>query len=232
MAEDLQNEVLEFDDDALPELPDDNPFEEVKSKKPWLLVGVGIVAITLVVVVVLKLMTGGRDEPGLIEIPIESAGIADIPSTDFVDQANKLVAVDQDKPVGMPERVVENRRDVKFDPDKPSVRRPKPRPIGGRPPRTETDARPRAANVAPKPGTWSVQVGSYPSRSAAESGQRKLQSAHRDLFGGYNFAILAAVLPTGGTTYRLRVVGFRTGGDANSFCRNAQSDGVQCYVTK
>lgn len=230
MAEDLQNEVLEFDDDALPELPDDNPFEEAKPKKPWLLVGVGVVAVTLIVVVVLKLMTGGGEGPGLIEIPIEPTNVADAPNPDFVDQANKLVAVDNDKPVGMPERIVENRKDVKFDPDKPSVRRPKPRPIGGKPSRPDAPA--RVAQVAPKPGTWSVQVGSYPTRSAAEAGQRKLQSEHRDLFGGYNFAILAAILPNGGTTYRLRVIGFKTGGEANSLCRNAQSDGVQCYVTK
>ncbi|MDR2269030.1 MAG: SPOR domain-containing protein [Rickettsiales bacterium] len=233
MAElDAENEVLEFDDDSLPELPDDNPFEDTGTKRPWLLVGIGVVAITLVVVVVLKLTMGGRDsETGLIEIPIESAALEDVPSPDFVDQANKLVAVDNEKPTGMPERVVDNRKSVSFDPDKPTVRRPKPRPIVGKSSKPARDSSP-AKTAQISGGRWMVQVGSYPTRAAAESGQRKLQAAHDSLFGGHNFTILAAVLPNGQTTYRLRVVGFETGHEANGFCRNAQSDGVQCYVAK
>jgi hypothetical protein len=230
MADDtqLENEVLEFDDDALPELPDDNPFESGGSKRPWILAGVGIVAVTLVIVVVLKLTTGGSKDSGLIELPIEQAVTEEAPG-DFLEDAKKLVAVEPDKPVGIPERVVDSRQDVIFDPDKPVVRKPKPRPI------KETVKPEPTKPVRPAPKSTSgftVQVGSYATRAAAESGQRKLQSSHRLLFDGYDFVILSAVLPNGQTTYRLRVVGFADSRAAGGFCRNAQSDGVSCYVTK
>ncbi|MDR1071674.1 MAG: SPOR domain-containing protein [Rickettsiales bacterium] len=231
MADDLleQEEVLDFDDDTLPELPDDNPFDGSSSKKPWILAGAGLVVVTLIVVVVLKLTTGGKDS-GLIELPIEQAAVEEVPVDDFVEDAKKLVAVDADKPVGMPERIVDNRKDVVFDPDKPVVQKPKPRPIGAA-------AKPVAAKPAkpaqrPSSSGFSVQVGSYTTRAAAESGQRQLSSAHRSLFSGQDFVILSAVLPNGQTTYRLRVVGFGDSQTASGFCRNAQSDGVSCYVTK
>jgi len=231
MADDnqLENEVLEFEDDTLPELPDDNPFEE-ESKKPWLLIGIGIVAVTLVLVVVLKLATGGKSESGLIEIPIDSGAALEIVDGDFVDGANKLAAGD-DKPVGMPERVVERREDVKFDPDKPVVKRPEPRPAG----RTATPSAPvrAVAQTVPKTGTWSVQFGALNTRAAAENEQRRLQSAHRTLFAGQNFAILSAVLPNGTTVYRLRVVNFANSAAANSFCRSAKNDGVKdCFAVR
>ncbi|MDR1027646.1 MAG: SPOR domain-containing protein [Rickettsiales bacterium] len=231
-----ENEVLEFDDDTLPELPDDNPFEEEKSKKPWLLAGIGLVAVTLVIVVVLKLTMGGKDDAaGLIEIPIEqTAGQGVHPEPDFADKA---AGPEEIQPIGMPERLVEKRPDVEFNPDKPSVARPKPRPIKETAkPATATKpaaAKPAAvAQTAPKSGTWSVQVGSYPTRAAAEKGQREITAAHKSVFSGKSFAILAAVLPNGTTTYRLRVVNFQTSNAASQFCNNAKSDGVNCYVAK
>ena len=222
MADDLQleNEVLEFDDDALPELPEDNPFETERSKKPWFLVMLGVVAVTLVAVVVVKLFVGtGGTETGLIEIPIDTAETAIAPKTDSKD-----IAPDAEKPVGMPERVIGERPSVVFDPDKPVVQRPRPRPA-------EAAGAP-VAQTAPKTGTWSVQVGSYASRAAAEAGQRQMQSSYRSLFSGRNFAILAAVMPNGQTMYRLRVVGFQTSGAANGFCEQAQGSNLDCYVTK
>ncbi|MDR3208605.1 MAG: SPOR domain-containing protein [Rickettsiales bacterium] len=226
-----QEEVLDFDDDTLPELPDDNPFDSGASKRPWILAGIGLVAVTLVVVVVLKLTTGGKDS-GLIELPIEQVVTEDVPTNDFVEDAKKLVAVDADadKPVGMPERIVDNRKDVTFDPDKPVVQKPRPRPIDR--PAKPVASKPSGTAQKPVAGGFAVQVGSYATRTAAESGQRKLQAAHRSLFEGHNFVILSAVLPNGQTTYRLRVVGFGDSHSASGFCRNAQSDGVSCYVTK
>ena len=228
----IENEdVLEFDDEVLPELPDDNPFEEEKSKKPWLLAGIGLVAVTLVIVVVLKLTMGGKDDAGLIEIPIEH-GIGSIDSGAAGVQPDTGFAGDDDiAPIGMPERIVEKRPDVNFNPDKPAVARPKPRPIKD----TAKSAPAKSAAVqqaAPKSGTWSVQVGSYPTRAAAEKGQREITAAHKSIFSGKSFAILAAVLPNGTTTYRLRVVNFQTSNAAASFCNNAKSDGVNCYVAK
>jgi cell division septation protein DedD len=222
-----QTEALEFEDDSLPELPDDNPFEETNSKRPWLYIGIGILAVTLVAVVVLKLTTGGhKEDTGLIEIPIDVTGQADaISDSDFVEQANRIVSSDPAKPTDMPERVVENRKDVTFDPDKPTVSRPKPKPINA-------PAKKTAAQTAPKSGLWYAQVGAYNTRAAAETGQRQLRDAHGSLFSGHNFVILAAEV-NGRTVHRLRVTGFQTSGDANNFCKNAHSDGVSgCYVTK
>jgi len=236
MADDnqLENEVLEFEDDALPELPDDNPFDD-ETKKPWFLIGIGIVAVTLVMVVVLKLVTGGQKDAGLIEIPIGAAVIGETPDSDFVADAARLAA-GEDRPVGMPERVVDQRRDVRFDPDKPVVQRPAarpaPRPVGqAAAPAPAAPA--RAAQTAPQAGTWSVQFAAYNTRAAAEAGQRRFEAAHRTLFSGHNFAILQAVMPNGNTMYRLRVVGFQNSAAANNFCRAARNDGIQdCFAVR
>jgi hypothetical protein len=58
-----------------------------------------------------------------------------------------------------------------------------------------------------------------------------MSAGHPSLLGGKQFVILAAVLPNGTTTYRLRV-GFSTVQEADGFCRNAKSDGLDCYVAK
>jgi cell division protein FtsN len=181
-------------------------------------------------VVVLKLTTGGKDSSGLIELPIEQVAVEEVPVEDFVEDAKKLVAVEIEKPVGMPERIVDNRKDVTFDPDKPIVQKPRPRPIGAAP----KPAAAKPPKPAPRPAAngFAVQVGSYATRAAAESGQRQLSASHRSLFAGHDFVILSAVLPNGQTTHRLRVVGFGDSQTASGFCRNAQSDGVSCYVTK
>ena len=65
----------------------------------------------------------------------------------------------------------------------------------------------------------------------AENAQRQMRNAHPSLFEGHQFVILAAQLKDGKTTYRLRVA-FKTSNDANGFCRNAKSDGLDCYVAK
>ena len=243
----LENEVLDFEDDALPELPDENPFDADGSKKPWLLIGVGVVAVTLVIVLILKLTTGGgRIDTGVIEIPIETVVIEEMDDDDdFVEGAGRLVSGDA-PPVGMPERVVEQRRDVTFDPDKPVVARPRPRPAPAPSPAAapaQAPARAAAPAPAPRPtpqpqtaaarGTWSVQFGAYNTRAAAESAQSRLQNSHRNLFTNRDFAILAAVVADGTTKYRLRVVGFQTSGEANNFCRGARNDGIQdCFATR
>ena len=75
-----------------------------------------------------------------------------------------------------------------------------------------------------------VQFGSYGTRAAAQSAEQKLRASHSSLFSGKQFVILAAQVK-GQTTYRLRVA-FQNANDANGFCRNAKSDGLDCYVTK
>lgn len=225
-----QNEILEFEDDSLPELPDENLFEEEKPKKKWLYATIGVVVLTLVIIIVLKLVGGGKgEESSVVEIPVETSVDSTVKTDDnFVIDANKLVEVKEaDKPAGMPERVVEKRADVVFDPDKPVVARPKPKPIAA-----ESAAPSKPAVTSAKVSGWSVQFGSYSTRAAAEKGQRSLESSHSEIFAGHDFAILAAVLPNGKTTYRLRVVGFENNSAANSFCKTASKDGLNCYVAK
>ncbi len=148
---------------------------------------------------------------------------------------------------GVPVRVIEDRKDVTFDPDKAQAAvKPAPAPAATKPatkpaakPAPKPTAQParratqqaQRAQTAPRTFAWYAQIGSYSTRALAESGQRQLRAAHQNLFNGHQFVILAAVLPNGNTAYRLRV-GFNAAADANNFCRNAKADGLECYVTK
>ena len=140
-------------------------------------------------------------------------------------------------PAPMPQqnsvRVVNDRPEVTFNPAREAAA-PKPIPAPA-PKKVKTPTKPKPS---PKPapqkvanGGWYVQFGSYSTRSAAEAAEKKIRSGHANLFNGKQFVILAAVLPDGKTTYRLRVA-FANAGDANGFCRNAKSDGLDCYVAK
>ena len=138
----------------------------------------------------------------------------------------------------MPVRVIEERKEVKFNPAAESkpVAQPKPAAKPAAKPVAKAAAKPAAKPVAktvakPVAGAWYVQFGSYSTRALAESAQRQIQNAHKSLFDGQQFVILAAQLKDGKTTYRLRVA-FKTAADANGFCRNAKSDGLDCYVAK
>jgi cell division protein FtsN len=130
-------------------------------------------------------------------------------------------------------RVIEDRQDVTFNPERATVT---PKPVPAPAPReVKTPTKPKPA---PKPaaqkvanGGWYVQFGSYGTRAAAEAAEKKIRNGHQNLFAGKQFVILAAVLPNGSTTYRLRIA-FASSGDANGFCRNAKSDGLDCYVAK
>lgn len=140
------------------------------------------------------------------------------------------------QPVPVPQqnvRVVQDRKDVTFNPERTAAA-PKAIPA----PAPKTAKTPTKPKPAPKPavqkvanGGWYVQFGSYSTRAAAEAAGQKMRSGHASLFNGKQFVILAAVLPNGQTTYRLRVA-FATSNDANGFCRNAKSDGLDCYVAK
>jgi len=141
------------------------------------------------------------------------------------------------QPAPMPQqnsvRVIEDRKDVQFNPARGTAA---PKPIQAPAPKqAKTPTKPKPA---PKPavqkvanGGWYVQFGSYSTRAAAEASEKKIRREHPSLFSGKQFVILAAVLPNGQTTYRLRVA-FSTSNDANGFCRNAKSDGLDCYVAK
>ncbi len=155
----------------------------------------------------------------------------------------KTQPVAQPQPVqptaGVPVRVVEERKEVKFNPAAETKPVAKPKPVVA--PAKVPAAKPAAKSVAkpavktpavkPAAGSWYVQFGSYSTRALAENAQRQIRNAHKSLFDGQQFVILAAQLKNGTTTYRLRVA-FKTASDANGFCRNAKSDGLDCYVAK
>ena len=139
---------------------------------------------------------------------------------------------------GTPTRVIEDRREVVFNPDKTTAVAPAPKPATQKPVAKKPAAKKPAPKPAQKPqtvaaanGSWYVQLGSYSTRALAESAGSKIRSAHSSLFAGHQFVVLAAVMKDGNTLYRLRVP-FANSADANGFCRNAKSDGIDCYVTK
>ena len=145
----------------------------------------------------------------------------------------------QEEAAVMPVRVVEERKEVKFNPEAKPSTDVKPRPVESKPKtvqRTAVKSQQKKAenkNVAARTSVsaWYVQFGSYSTRALAEVAQRKIANEHKSLFAGKQFVILAAQLKNGTTTYRLRV-GFQNASDANGFCRNAKSDGLDCYVAK
>ncbi len=255
MNDDNNLDLLDLDDDgAVDTLPDVNAFAAPRPKKPWLLLTVGLVVIVLATYVIIRAV--GDESSSSIDVnldapvvtvdgaampidmnvmpPVKPAVVAPEP----VQEVKQPKVVEQPKPVvqpkveeitpaataGVPVRVIEERKEVKFEPTKavqpaakPAVK-PQPKPV---------------AKSASKPATysWYVQFGSYSTRALAENAQRQISNAHRSLFDGKQFVILAAQLKNGTTTYRLRV-GFNTANDANGFCRNAKSDGLDCYVAK
>ena len=170
-------------------------------------------------------------------------------TTDFAAGADKVIAGQPQQPAAaVPVRVVEERKDVVFKSDAPSapakvaskVEPPKPRPVAKSvqaPTPTKSVAEKTVSKTIAKPQTatktsgFYVQFGSYATRSSAEVSKKRLQATHSNLFAGHSFIIQKAVLPDGKTTYRLRI-GFASSQDANGFCRNAKSDGLDCYVAK
>ena len=272
MNDDNSLDLLDLDDNgAMDTLPDATPFAAPRPKKPWLLLGVGLVVIVLATYVIIRAI--GDESSSSIEVDLDAPVVMDAgaptdmnvmppvqpvqaqPEPVQVQPAPQPVQVQPaPQPVvataGVPVRVVEERQEVKFNPaaevkpvaqPKPVEAKPvaQPKPVEAKPvakpaaktaTKTTTKAKTQTASK-PVAGAWYVQFGSYSTRALAESAQRQIQNAHKSLFQGQQFVILAAQLKDGKTTYRLRVA-FKTASDANGFCRNAKSDGLDCYVAK
>jgi len=267
--EDTNLDLLDLDDgssDSLPEVA----FVSPRPKKPWLLLGVGLVVIALATYVIVK--TVGGNSSSSVEIDLDAAPEVivdggDAPMPDVNPQPlpmppAPMPAPDaQPKPMPMPPqpemakpqpvqvmdaepnvRVVEDRRDVVFNPNKVNVEpAPAPKKVDARPAQKPA-AKPVAKKPVQKPvakkvekpaggAAWYVQFGSYATRDAANAAGAKIRAAHSSLFAGKQFVVLASQLKDGRTTYRLRVA-FNNSNDANGFCRNAKSDGLDCYVAK
>lgn len=270
-------DLLDLDDGAsMDALPDAAPFAAPRPKKPWLLLGIGLLVIILAVYIIVRTIGGNDtssmdvdlDAPAIVVdgggdvvpmdvnpnptrpevvpaapivqgigsgMPVEPAA-APQPAT-LPQPAAVVKPAPQPKPQpvvtpndagGVPTRVVEDRKAVTFNPDKPAAAKPKPavKKTSAAPAK-----KPAPKKVASQNGSWYVQFGSYSTRALAESAQRQIRNAHSALFQGRQFVILAAQMPNGQTLYRLRIA-FATSADANGFCRNAKSDGLDCYVAK
>lgn len=265
MNDDNSLDLLDLDDNgAMDTLPDATPFVAPRPKKPWLLLSVGLVVIVLATYVIIRAI--GDESSSSIEVDLDAPVVVDagqgadmnvmppvqpvqaqpqpvqVKSQPVAQPQPKPQPVVQPQPVaataGVPVRVIEERKEVKFNPAAESkpVAQPKPAAKPAVKPVAKAAAKPVAKPVAktvakPVAGAWYVQFGSYSTRALAESAQRQIQNAHKSLFDGQQFVILAAQLKDGKTTYRLRVA-FKTAADANGFCRNAKSDGLDCYVAK
>ncbi|MCL2538620.1 MAG: SPOR domain-containing protein [Alphaproteobacteria bacterium] len=228
MADREELELIDLDDDIdLPELPHGGPLEScARPRRPWLLFGLAAIVIILATYIIISVIRGGEES---VDIDIS------LPTPTVIAPAGDETAPEISDDVGAPVRVVGDRANATFNPAAAPVEAPRPRPAttaaapAPKPVAKTPVARPAASAVS---GGWSVQVGSYGTRDSALAAQRRLQANHKALFEDRSFVVLAAVLPNGKTTHRLRVVGFKDGSDANGFCRNAKSDGLDCFVTK
>jgi len=265
-------DLLDLDDGtSMDALPDAAPFAAPRPRKPWLLLGIGLLVIVLAVYIIVRTIGGNDtstmdvnlDAPAIVvdggndvapmdvnPNPIRPEVVPAAPAapvapvvapTPVAAPAPQPAVVPQPAPQpkpqpvvassdagGVPTRVVEDRKTVTFNPDKPAAAKPKP---VAKKTATAPAKKSSPKKVASQNGSWYVQFGSYSTRALAEAAQRQIRNAHSALFQGKQFVILAAQMPNGQTLYRLRIA-FATSADANGFCRNAKSDGLDCYVAK
>lgn len=250
-------DLLDLDDNgSMDSLPDATPFASPRPKKPWLLLTVGLLIIVLATYIIIRTIGGDQsssveidlDAPAIVvdgqeSVPVDMNVMPPAPSAVQVAPAAPAAVAPvaqpkpqaQPKPVveetGSPVRVIEDRKEVIFNPAKVEAPKPVAKPVAKKAaPKPAAKKTTTTASSAPA-GSWYVQFGSYSTRAAAEAAQKKIRAQHQSLFDGKQFVILAAQLKDGSTTYRLRVA-FKTSSDANGFCRNAKSDGLDCYVAK
>lgn len=224
-------------------LPEAAPFTTPRPKKPWLLMGLGVAIIILATWIVVARIGGDSGTTVNIDLdaPVENVNNAPAPVADLNVPAKPVQAApeapaakpapapkpEEAKPVetdGTPVRVVKDRKEVTFNPDKAPVKKPAAKPAA------KKAIAPAAKQTAASNGSLYVQFGSYSTRALAQAAEQKMRASHSGLFAGKQFVILAAQVK-GQTTYRLRIA-FNNANEANGFCRNAKSDGLDCYVTK
>jgi len=251
-------DLLDLDDnDAADTLPEATPFTSPRPKRPWLLMGLGVAIIVLATWIIIARVgdNSGTTIRVDLDTPVATAEVPPMPVADLnvppkpVDVAPapvektlpepKVAPAPVEKPVeakpaadvSAPVRVVEDRKEVTFNPDKAQAPKPVAKPVAKPKPQQKitAPAQTKKATTASN-GSIYVQFGSYSTRELAQAAEQKMRNAHQSLFNGKQFVILAAEV-NGKTTYRLRIA-FNSSTDANGFCRNAKSDGLDCYVTK
>lgn len=246
-------------------LPEAAPFSSPRPKRPWLLMGLGLAIIALATWIIIAHVVDDSGTTVSVDLgnPVVSVDMPPAPVADLnvppkpVDvMPQPMPPVERPMPVERPQqmppaqmpveakpvepavapvRVVPDRRDVTFDPDRAESRpvaKPVEKPVAQPKPQrkiTPPVTKPKPTVSATNGGVY-VQFGSYSTRELAQAAEHKIRAAHQSLFSGKQFVILAAEVK-GKTTYRLRVA-FTSTNDANGFCRNAKSDGLDCYVTK
>lgn len=253
MDKDENLDLLDLEDtNDVDVLPEATPFSNPRPKKPWLLMGLGIAIIVLATwIIVAKIGGDSSDSVNIdLDVPVESVDKPAEPVADLnvpakpVDVAPQPTTVqqpateqnapvqEQERPAimvpvtetGNPVRVIEDRKEVTFNPDKPVAQKPVAKPV------KKATAPAKKTVAASSNGNIYVQFGSYSTRALAQSAEQKMRAGHSNLFSGKQFVILAAQVK-GKTTYRLRIA-FHSANEANGFCRNAKSDGLDCYVAK
>ena len=248
--QDLDLLDLEDETSGVDALPEAAPFTTPRPKKPWLLMGLGVAIIVLATWIIVARVGGDSSNVVNIDLdtPVQNADNVPAPVADLNVPAKPVEAVPEPKPEvkpevkpqtepvetkpaeenGAPVRVISDRKEVTFNPDKGETKTTAKTTIK---PATKvaTKSASKPATTATSGGIY-VQFGSYGTRAAAQSAEQKLRASHGSLFSGKQFVILAAQV-NGQTKYRLRVA-FQSANEANGFCRNAKSDGLDCYVTK
>lgn len=245
---DEELDLLDLETNTVDALPEATPFTTSRPKKPWLLMGLGLAIIVLATWIIVAKIGGDSSTSVSVDLdtPVENVDNVPAPVADLqvppkpVDVAPQPIVAPlaqpsvepkpEPKPVvvkpvendGTPVRVVSDRKEVTFNPDKPVKKAKTTKPV--------KKAAPVSKPVATSNGSIYVQFGSYSSRELAQKAEQKMRSSHSNLFNGKQFVILAAQV-NGKTTYRLRIA-FQNSNEANGFCRNAKSDGLDCYVTK
>ena len=234
-------DLLELDDEdgVLPDLPENDPFC-ARPRRPWLLFALGALVIVLATYIIISVINHGAEDSVDIslDLPVVEQVAPDGDGADKLTIGGKQGASGTDSAVsGAPTRVIDDRTDVQFNPNAPVVEPPRPRPAtkpAAEKPRPVSTTTPGSAPRASSSGGggWQVQFASLTTRSAAEASAARIKSQHPGIFEGRQFLILGAQLDNGATTYRVRIGGFASAGDANGFCRNAKSDGLDCYVVR
>ena len=236
-------DLLDLEDDTeVDALPEATPFSAPRPKRPWLLMGIGVATIVLATWIIVTHVgndsgssaTVNLDAPIVDKLDVPAAPAPDlnapVKKAEIAPKSEKPVKPAEAKPVetdGNPIRVVEDRKEVTFNPDK-GESKPVAKPTTAK--KITAPAKKQTQTVATTNGNIYVQFGSYSTRALAQAAEQKLRNGHQSLFSGKQFVILAAEV-NGKTTYRLRVP-FLTANEANGFCRNAKSDGLDCYVAK
>ena len=165
-------DLLDLDDDTPVEaLPETTPFAAPRPRKPWLLMGLGVVVIILATYIIIRTIGGNSSET--IEINLDEPAVVVAPDmapmpNDRLNVPPKPVPVEVAKPApqpvvqprpvpepvaisenGVPVRVVAERQDVMFNPNKPVAEAPKPVAK----PASQPTAKPAATQPTAKPAT-------------------------------------------------------------------------------